>query len=372
MRYLRSRATWLLVLLVVVVGAAELARSRTDPSKEVSVPTVVELDERDASRRITAAGLQPVVARRPSARPRGRVLRQDPGGGSLLEAEREVLLIVSSGPSAVPRLIGLPLPVAEKRLRDRGLKLSFRAVVSNRNSGVVVATEPEPGKPVVPGATVTVSVSSGPGPLAVPSLLWARADDAGASVRKTGFVARLFDVPSAEPAGIVVAQSPQPGAKLDRGSRVRIDVSTGMADGALPRTVDVPSVVGGALAAAQDQLEERGLVVRVEYALADAPIGEVLEQDPPAATTARRGANVRITVSAGREPSDRLEVIELVGLLEDGATSAIETAGFTPRVRRERTPDPAEVGIVVRQEPEAHTLAPQGGPITIYVGAAPG
>ena len=114
MRYLRSRATWFLLLLVVVVGAAELARSRTDPSsQEVSVPTVVELDERDASRRITAAGLQPVVTRRPSARPRGRVLRQDPGGGSRLEAEREVLLIVSSGPSVVPRLIGLPLPVAE-------------------------------------------------------------------------------------------------------------------------------------------------------------------------------------------------------------------------------------------------------------------
>ena len=179
-------------------------------------------------------------------------------------------------------------------------------------------------------------------------------------------------MPSAEPAGIVVAQSPQPGAKLDRGSRVRIDVSTGIADEAVTRRVDVPNVVGGALATAQDKLEARGLVVRVEYALAGAPVGQVLEQDPPAAATARRGANVRITVSGGREPSDRLEVIELVGLLEDGATSAIETAGFAPRVRRERTPDPAEVGIVVRQEPEAHTRAPQGGPITIYVGAASG
>ena len=282
MRYLRSRATWFLLLLVVVVGATELARSRTDPSsQEVSVPTVVELDERDASRRITAAGLQPVVARRPSAHPRGRVLGQEPRGGSRLEAEREVLLIVSSGRSVVPRLIGLPLPVAESRLRDRGLKLSFRAVASDRNSGVVVATEPEPGTPVVPGATVTVSVSSGPGPLSVPSVLWARAEEAGASVRKAGFVARLFDVPSAEPAGIVVAQSPQPGAGLDRGSRVRIDVSTGIADEAVPRRVEVPNVVGGALATAQDKLEARGLVVRVEYALADAPIGQVLEQTRP-------------------------------------------------------------------------------------------
>ena len=140
-----------------------------------------------------------------------------------------MLLIVSSGPSVVPRLIGLPLPEAERRLRDSGLRLSFRAVASKRPSGVVVATEPGPGKPVAPGAAVTVSVSSGPGRLSVPSLLWARADEARARVRKAGFVARVFEVPSAEPAGIVVAQSPQPGSELDRGSRVRLDVSTGAA-----------------------------------------------------------------------------------------------------------------------------------------------
>ena len=123
-----------------------------------------------------------------------------------------MLLIVSPGPSVVPRLIGLPLPVAEKRLRDDGMKLRFRAVASDVTPGVVVATEPEPGEPVAPGATVTVSVSSGPGRLlrAEPALV--PAGEARASVRNAGFVARVFEVPSTEPAGIVVAQSPQPGA----------------------------------------------------------------------------------------------------------------------------------------------------------------
>ena len=285
-----------------------------------------------------------------------------------------MLLIVSAGPSVVPRLIGLPLPVAEKRLRGEGMKLRFRAVTSDVTPGVVVATEPEPGEPAAPGTTVTVSVSSGPGRISVPSLLWLRATEARARVRSAGFVARVFNVPSTEPAGTVVAQSPQGGAELNRGSRVRIDASTGVADPdapALPRTVQVPSVVGRDLAAAQDQLEAQGLVVGVEYATARAPLGDVLKQDPPAMATSRRGANVRIVVSAGTEPSDLLEVIALVGLLEDSATSAIETAGFVPRVRRERTPDPAEVGVVVRQEPEAHRQAPRGGPITLYVGAAP-
>jgi eukaryotic-like serine/threonine-protein kinase len=371
-RRIRANGIWLLLLIVLVAAAIEIVRSRSKPDAErVVVPTVVDLTEAEAQRRLSAEELTWVVVRRASAGPGGRVLNQDPNGGSRVVAARQVLLVVSASQPIVPRLIGLSLPLAAKRLQSADLVLRFRAVTSNRRAGVVVATRPAPGESVTPGATVTVSVSSGPGRVSVPDLLWIRVAEARASVHRTGLVARMFDVPSNEPAGTVVAQSPQPGAELSRGSIVRLDVSTGAADPetpALPRNVDVPSLVGRTLGAAQDELEARGLVVRVEYLAADAPLGEVLRQEPDATTT-RRGANVSIAVSAGPDQSDLLEVILLVGLLEDGATSAIETAGFVPRVRRERTPDPAEVGVVVRQEPEAYRQAPQGGPITIYVGA---
>ena len=374
MRYLRSRATWFLLLILLVAVGFELVRSRRSPdADQVLVPALVDLREAEAKQQLEAEDLHWVVIRRASDGPRGRVLNQDPSAGSRVDMGRQVLLVVSAAQPIVPRLIGLSLPLAAKRLQDAGLTLRFEAAVSNQKPGIVVGTAPAGGRSVVPGATVTVRVSSGPGRIDVPNLLWDSAPEARATIRRAGFVARTFEVSSKEPKGTVVAQSPQPRAELSRGSSIRLDVSTGTDPEApaLPRYVQVPSVAGRRLAAAQEGLEARGLVVRVEYLPSDAPLEEVLSQDPVAATT-RRGANVWIGVSAGPDQSDLLEVIELVGLLEDGATSATETAGFIPRVRRERTPDPKEVGVVIRQEPEAHRLAPQGGPITIYVGEATG
>jgi len=370
----RIRANWIWLLLLVLLFAVVLELARSDPAEQVVVPSLVDLSEAEARRRLATEGLLAVVARRVSAGPRGRVLDQDPEAGTPLGDAKTVLLVVSAASPTVPRLIGLALPAAASRLRAAGLELGFRAVNSNLTAGLVVATDPASGEPVAAGAKVTVSVSRGPGRIAVPSLLWSGVAEAGARVRKAGLVARAFEVPSAEPAGTVVAQSPQPGAELARGSRIRLDVSTGTARADEPaRTVGVPGVVGTGLTAAQDRLEAVGLVVRVEYeTTAKAPPGRVLKQDPPPATRIRRGSNVRIAVSAGPEPSDLLEVLELVGLLQDAATSASETAGFRPRVLPESTPDPAEVGVVVRQEPEAFRRAPQSGQITIYVGAAAG
>jgi serine/threonine-protein kinase len=371
-RRIRANGIWLLLLILLLAVGFELLRSRSSPDGEQAlVPALVDLREAEAKQRLEAKDLNWVIIRRASAGPRGRVLGQDPSGGSRVELGRQVLLVVSAAQPIVPRLIGLSLPLAAKRLQHAGLTMRFEAAVSNQKPGIVVGTAPAGGSSVVAGATVAVRVSSGPGRIDVPDLLWDSATEARASLRRAGFLARTFEVSSKEPRGTVVAQSPQPRSELSRGSSIRLDVSTGTDPDppALPRHVRVPSVTGRTLATAQDGLEARGLVVRVRYLRSDAPPGEVVSQDPVDATT-RPGANVWIGVSAGPDLSALLEVIELVGLLEDSASSAIETAGFTPRVRRERTPDPAEVGVVVRQEPEAHRLAPQGGPITIYVGTA--
>ena len=284
-----------------------------------------------------------------------------------------MLLIVSAGPSIVPRLMGLPLAVAEKRLRGGGHEAAFPRRHLGRDAGVVVATEPEPGEPEVPGATVTVSVSSGPGRIAAPSLLWFSAAGGGSrSVALPASSRGCSRCPRRSPparswrrarsGGVELGGGSSPHRRLDRRGSGRPGAS---ANG------QVPNWSGSALAAAQDQLEARGSSSGSSTRTARAPLGEVLSRTrrprrPPA--TAR-------TCESWSPPAGSVRLIggdRARGLLEDGATSAIETAGFAPRVRRERTPDPAEVGVVVRQEPEAHRQAPQGGPITIYVGAPVG
>jgi len=78
------------------------------------------------------------------------------------------------------------------------------------------------------------------------------------------------------------------GGTLFRGDPVALVVSSG------PPLVDVPSVVGQQLGAAQQQLEAAGLRVEVQRVLGGF-FGTVRAQDPPAGQV-RKGSTVTLTV----------------------------------------------------------------------------
>jgi serine/threonine-protein kinase len=361
---------WLAAALAAAIAVTVLAWPEDEPER-LTVPRVTGLDAAEAKRRVQAAGFAAIVDLQANPAPRGSVYSQDPVPGSRLRREQAVLVFVSSGAQVtVPPVTGFARAEAAARLRRAKLTPRFVAVAALQPRGTVVATEPAPGQVVEPGAAVQVTVSSGSGRVVVPSLLGTRSAGAQARVVAAGLTRAAFDVPAAEPAGTVVGQSPQPGTEVTPGSRVRLDVSTGVpsAGSPAPAPVTVPDAVGRTLADAQDLLESAGLVVRVEYVDSGQPQAVVLSHEPRAGARVRRGTNVRLAIATGPEPFESREVIELVGLVEDGATSATETAGFYPLVRRERTPDPNEVGIVLRQEPQAHGHAPTQAPVTIYVG----
>jgi serine/threonine-protein kinase len=338
------------------------------------VPAVGGLTAAEAERRLAEAGLAAVVTRRASDEPRGRVVAQDPPAGSRLSTERAVLLFISGGPApvTVPDLGGLRLGPARQRLHALGLRTVPVAVFAEAPRNTVVATDPVARTRVAPGTAVRVSYSKGSGLVDVPDLLGRPGSEARELVRGAGLVPALFEVPSPERAGTVARQSPQPGDRAVRGARVRIDVSSGAGSpGARPGPVTVPDVVGRPLTRVQPALGALGLVVRVAYAAAPGPAGRVAAQEPAPGTPVRRGASVRVEVSPGREPRSELQVIDVVGLDAASAVTAMQTAAFRSRVLPEPTPDPREQGVVVRQEPSAGEPAPQGSPITLYVGRKP-
>ena len=264
----------------------------------------------------------PVVTRRASAGPRGRVLDQDPGGGSRARAAPRRCCS-----SSRPRSPIVPPPDragsagrGDAPARRGPRSCASAPSTSNLDAGRRRRQPTRRPASLSPPARRSPSASrQGPGRIAVPSLLW-RSRDGGSRERSQGRASsrgcsrcprRSLPAPSWRR-----ARSPAPSSTAARASAStsRPARPTRRRSDANGRRAETSSAA--ALAAAQDRLEARGLVVRVEYALAaDAPVGQVLKQDPPAATTVRRGTNVRITVSAGPEPSDLLEVIELVGLL---------------------------------------------------------
>ena len=87
----------------------------------------------------------------------------------------------------------------------------------------------------------------------------------------------------------MLSQSPDAFTTVDVGTKVSIEVSTGV--------VEVPSVVGFTQSAATSALSNAGLDVSVVTAQSDQPAGTVTAQDPAGGTQVKKGTTVTITVS---------------------------------------------------------------------------
>jgi serine/threonine-protein kinase len=167
--------------------------------------------------------------------------------------------------------------------------------------------------------------------LPVPDLVGSSWKDAAAGLRRAGFEVSLVSVSSALPRGTVAGQDPKPGAKVAKGSDIRLKLSTGAKastttprataaptptapaattttaqqqtttqaalqqttsqTGRQPTTAQVPGFTGRQLQPAVQQLEQAGLKASIAYVPSDQPFGAVVAQTPSSgasAKTARR------------------------------------------------------------------------------------
>jgi beta-lactam-binding protein with PASTA domain len=161
--------------------------------------------------------------------------------------------------------------------------------------------------------------------------------------------------------GIVIAQDPQPGDRIERGNFVTIRVSTGK------RKTHVPNVIGQRRDDAVGEIVDAELKPRVFEVNSLEDVGIVLAQSPKAQTELVEGSTVRINVSKGPRP---IAVPNVVGSPYESAESAILGAGFA--VDREDVDGSSEAaGIVVGQVPPAGTQQPKGSVITLQVSTGP-
>ena len=129
-------------------------------------------------------------------------------------------------------------------------------------------------------ATVTRTETVEPETVEMPDAVGRDYLEAAADVFGAGLIADTYPVASDELRGLVVAQEPEAGVEVERGSIVRLDVSLGQGERGRR---DVPDVTGLELVAAHELCREAGLTCRTVYR--DAPgeeqVGEVLDQRPP-------------------------------------------------------------------------------------------
>lgn len=368
---------WLLALLLLVVAGGVAYFLLTREEDKTTMPRVIGLREPQARALLADAELEVDVDRRQSDRPASIVVAQTPGEGTQLDEGERVEITVSSGLTsvAIPNVRGLREAEAAARLRRAGLKTRVERVFAGAPRGVVVDTVPPGGEGVARGTTVALKVSKGRNLARVPDVVGLSESEAARILRAREFTPRIFDVPSEEPQGRVVSQSPPAGAQAPPDSRVRINVSSGEPSGqTTERTettrttpavtrVSVPDVVGLAQTPALRRLRAAGLKGVVAYATSTEPVGRVIAQRPTPGTRAQRDSQVTITVSAGDGTVEQIEVPDVRGSSLQEATQTLEDAGF--RVETIRT-EPGNA--VTDQQPAPGTTAPRGGVVTLFVG----
>ena len=198
---------------------------------------------------------------------------------------------------AVPLVNGEPVATAQAQIKAQHLRSTL--VYRNSNSvkaNTVINSNPAEGNNVPANTLVTLFVSKGQAPVAVPNVVGQQQDQAAATLQSKGFkVDTKTDATSSSPAGQVISQNPSGGTAAP-GATITITVSGG--------AVSVPSVVGDSQATASQILTNAGFQVSVQNGSGPANVanGTVFSQNPQNGT-ATKGATVTIFVQTGQSAS---------------------------------------------------------------------
>jgi serine/threonine-protein kinase len=261
---------------------------------------------------------------------------------------------------AVPGVIGSPAANARTLLEQRGFQVNVDRKSSLQPQDQVIQQDPAPGQKAKKGSTVNLTVSDGPPPAVVPDVTDLPLKVALSRLRKKGFVPDINQSSSdTVNKGLVISTTPSGGTVLAQGEHVTVDVSSGVAKFA------APNVIGLEQSAAEQLLQDKGLVPVVVQQESDQTTGNVFLQDPVAGTKVASGDRVTITVSKG--PAT-VAVPDVVGLTRADAQGALKAAGLNVQVKTRTATDPADDGIVLDQRPGHDTQLKKGRTVVLYVG----
>ncbi len=223
--------------------------------------------------------------------PVDQVISADPDGGDAIRGT-DVDLVVSLGPERFTvdgDWVGQPIEDVRAAWEEAQLALAFTEVQDYDQVvpvGHVTGFDPRPGTELPRDSAVTVYVSRGPAPVAVPDVIGQTADGAQGVLEQLGFTVERDSGRSPDvDAGEVMTVTPGAGTEAPFGSTVVIQVSEG-----LPQ-VTVPDVTGQDVASATAELEDLGLKVDVSTFIAGST---VRIQNPRAGQVVDWGTTIRL------------------------------------------------------------------------------
>ena len=282
-------------------------------AETVTVPNVVGKKASAAVPILRRRGLAVQTSSVISRKPAGVVLGQSPAAGAKVAKGSTEVIRVSRGLIQVPNVVGQPRASAVASIRGAGLVPEAFTVPSTQPKGTVVAQRPRAGTRVPRGSKVRLNLSNGrstggvppppppppPPPaatrVAVPDVTGQAQEAAQRRLNVAGLKSGVVYVPSDQPQGTVVSQSPSGGTTVKRGSRVQLNASLGPNPGTQKT---VPNVVGMNPQQASSRLTSAGFKVQrlAQKVSVQSQNGVVVDEQPAGGRKAPAGSTVTIYV----------------------------------------------------------------------------
>ena len=177
--------------------------------------------------------------------PAGHVAEQEPAPGTEMKAGETVVYHMSKGTEkiTVPNVINDTEDSARETLTDDGFKVTVNYSSSNDYyAGRVISCYPGVGEAVDRGASITITVSTGPETASIPNVVGSSYESGVAALNNAGFYVDIEYAENDAAVGTIISQSPTGSATM--GTTVTITVSTGPAIPE-PTTPDTPADGGG-------------------------------------------------------------------------------------------------------------------------------
>jgi serine/threonine-protein kinase len=198
----------------------------------------------------------------------------------------------------------------------------------------------------------------------VPDLLEANALEASNRLQSVGLLARIDQVDSSQPSGVVVSQAPAAGEKIQRGKSVIVRASRG------GNQTMIPDVRGKEFTEAVRELDTAGFKISAVIRVSDQlkPSGTVMAQNPASPATVVTTRMVDLLVSkGGSNRGEMAQVPDLKGQSEALARQIIEQSDLSVGQVALVETDQVPVGTVLHTQPRAGARVQSGGAVKLFI-----
>ncbi|MFI1029376.1 Stk1 family PASTA domain-containing Ser/Thr kinase [Streptomyces sp. NPDC020951] len=311
-RQKKSNASTILLVVaavLVLVGAILIGKWVFDgdaaADKAFPVPNFVNKSQAEAKTMAENVDLNAVFTEKAcESSSKGNICSQDPAFGKTVNKGDTVNLVVSTGAPkvAVPSVLGKTLDEAKTLLEGDQYQLvvETKEEVSTEEAGTVLSQDPELGKEVEKGTTITLTIAKAEEKATVPDVSGKSCDDAKAQMEQNDLTGTCVEVDTQDQnaVGKTIQTVPSIGSQADKGSTVQIQIGKSS-------QTQVPSNLQGlSLKDAKQALQNAGLNVGNITGSQDDD-AQVISSDPAPGSTVNRGQTVNlIAIKNGNNNGD--------------------------------------------------------------------